>query len=99
MLHPRRRSSDEELPEFQLIVFGTVPQVRAEIIYANDSGRNIIFVRGPKDESAEAAVEGLLETTMVTLDQQYEATVFREQGVRWTAARLPHARGSGWYGE
>lgn len=97
MLNPR--SAHEALPNFRIIVFGTVPRVRAEIIYKDANAHNIISVRGPQDVSAEAAVEGLLETTMKAVDQRYQMHVFKGNDVRWTSARLPHATGSGWYGQ
>ena len=99
MLHPSSRKQQSGTPAFTLIVFGIVPKVRAEIIYSDTNGENVIFFRGPTDVSAEAAVEGLLETTMLALDFQYHAHVFRNPGEQWVSACLPHATGSGWYCE
>lgn len=94
MLHPH---SSRDAPNFNVIVFGVVPTVRAEVIYEDASLSNIIFMRGPTETSAELAIQGLLDTSMVALDQQYNANVFRDPTERWNAARLENGRGSGWY--
>ena len=97
MLCPSRANN---VPEFDLIVFGKVPSVRADIIWLGANAVDyFIFVRGPTKDSATSATEGLLLTTMAALDLHYIEHVYYERDFCWKAACLPNGSGAGWYEE
>ncbi|KAF2766679.1 hypothetical protein EJ03DRAFT_367096 [Teratosphaeria nubilosa] len=78
-LNEDEHAQTRDTPRFELLVVGKGPLINAEIVWCNRVGQWIIFIKTNETDSAEKAVDMLLQITMNMLSKHYEDNVFKEE--------------------